>query len=91
MQTLETLEISHETIIDSSIIWLHGLGADGHDFEAVVHALNLPNTRFILPHAPYRAVTINNGDVMRAWYDLFDLKLGSKQDEEGITAGTTSD
>lgn len=84
MQTLETLEISGAATIDSSVIWLHGLGADGHDFEPIVHELNLPNTRFILPHAAYRPVTINNGYVMRAWYDLFDLGLGSEQDEEGI-------
>lgn len=84
MQILETLEISGAATIDSSVIWLHGLGADGHDFEPIVHELNLPNTRFILPHAAYRPVTINNGYVMRAWYDLFDLGLGSEQDEEGI-------
>jgi phospholipase/carboxylesterase len=84
MQTLETLEISGAATIGSSVIWLHGLGADGHDFEPIVHELNLPNTRFILPHAAYRPVTINNGYVMRAWYDLFDLGLGSEQDKEGI-------
>ena len=84
MRTLEALEISGAATIDSSVIWLHGLGADGHDFEPIVHELNLPNTRFILPHAAYRPVTINNGYVMRAWYDLFDLGLGSEQDEEGI-------
>jgi phospholipase/carboxylesterase len=84
IQGLETLEIVGSAPVDSSIIWLHGLGADGHDFEPVAHELNLPNTRFILPHAPYRPVTINNGYVMRAWYDLFDLGPGSRQDEEGI-------
>jgi phospholipase/carboxylesterase len=84
MQTLETLEISGAATIDSSVIWLHGLGADGYDFEPIVHELNLPNTRFILPHAAYRPVTIYNGYVMRAWYDLFDLGLGGEQDEEGI-------
>ena len=66
MRTLEALEISGAATIDSSVIWLHGLGADGHDFEPIVHELNLPNTRFILPHAAYRPVTINNGYVMRA-------------------------
>jgi len=84
MQTLETLEISGAATIDSSVIWLHGLGADGHDFEPIVHELNLPSTRFILPHATHRPVTLNNGYVMRAWYDLFDLGSGGKQDEEGI-------
>jgi phospholipase/carboxylesterase len=84
MQTLETLQISGTGTINSSVIWLHGLGADGYDFEPVVHELNLPNTRFILPHATLRPITINNGYVVRAWYDLFGLGLASKQDEEGI-------
>ncbi len=83
-QTLETLEISGTGNIDSSVIWLHGLGADGHDFEPFVRELQLPHTRFILPHAAYRPVTINGGYVMRAWYDIFGLGLGSKQDEQGI-------
>jgi phospholipase/carboxylesterase len=84
MQILETLEIAGAETIDSSVIWLHGLGADGHDFEPIVPELNLPNTRFILPHAAHRPVTLNNGYVMRAWYDLFDLGSSGKQDEEGI-------
>lgn len=57
----------------ASIIWLHGLGADGHDFEPIIPELRLPATpalRFVFPHAPYRPVTINNGYVMRAWYDI---------------------
>jgi phospholipase/carboxylesterase len=83
-QTLETLEISGTGNIDSSVIWLHGLGADGHDFEPFVRELQLPHTRFILPHAAYRPVTINDGYVMRAWYDIFELGLGSKQDAQGI-------
>ena len=56
-----------------SVIWLHGLGADGHDFEAIVPELNLPkqvSIRFIFPHAPVQAVTINMGMKMRAWYDI---------------------
>ena len=56
------------------VIWLHGLGADGHDFEAIVPELNLPADkpiRFVFPHAPKRAVTINGGMVMRAWFDMF--------------------
>ncbi len=60
------------------IIWLHGLGADGHDFEAIVPELRLPDTlpvRFVFPHAPMRAVTINGGVVMRAWFDIFDVEL----------------
>ncbi len=55
----------------ASVIWLHGLGADGHDFEPIVPELKLDiPARFIFPHAPYRPVTINNGFVMRAWYDM---------------------
>jgi len=54
----------------ASIIWLHGLGADGHDFESIVPELGLSSVRYVFPHAPYRAVSLNNGCVMRAWYDL---------------------
>lgn len=81
---LETLEITSSDSIDSSVIWLHGLGADGHDFAPIVEELQLPHTRFILPHAPYMPVTMNNGYVMRAWYDIFGLEKASKQDNEGI-------
>ena len=60
------------------IIWLHGLGADGHDFEAIVPQLRLPASlpiRYVFPHAPMRAVTINGGVVMRAWFDIYDVNL----------------
>ncbi len=70
-----------------SIIWLHGLGADGHDFEPIVEQLNLSpslNIRFIFPHAPMQAVTINQGFMMRAWYDIRSQDIYSAQDEEGI-------
>jgi len=70
----------------ATIIWLHGLGADGHDFEPVVQMLNLPHIKFILPHAPYRPVTLNNGYEMRAWYDIFGLQSDSQQDEAGINS-----
>ncbi len=62
----------------ATVIWLHGLGADGHDFEAIVPELHLPDSlpvRYIFPHAPMRAVTINGGLVMRAWFDIFDVNL----------------
>ena len=72
--------------INASVIWLHGLGADGHDFAPVVEQLGLPNIRFILPHAPSMPVTINNGYMMPAWYDLYGLTPGSQEDEEGIRA-----
>jgi len=68
------------------IIWMHGLGADGHDFEPVVQMLNLPHIKFILPHAPYRPVTLNNGYEMRAWYDIIGLQPDSPQDEIGINS-----
>lgn len=69
----------------TSIIWLHGLGADGHDFEPVANALRLPApVRYIFPHAPMRPVTINGGFVMRAWYDIAEMDIAAKQDEAGI-------
>lgn len=71
------------------IIWLHGLGADGYDFEPVVEMLNLPHIHFILPHAPYKKITMNNGYEMRAWYDLFGLDKDSPQDAAGIEASRT--
>lgn len=70
--------------IDASVIWLHGLGADGHDFAPIVEQLDLPNVRFILPHAPLMPVTVNNGYMMPAWYDLYGLSIGSHEDEAGI-------
>lgn len=69
----EPIEIEVGTGPSASVIWLHGLGADGHDFAGIVPELDLPTTpavRFVLPHAPFRPVTINNGYVMRAWYDV---------------------
>jgi phospholipase/carboxylesterase len=84
------LELSshHTTNIRSSVIWLHGLGADGYDFEPIVQKLNLPNVRFILPHAPAMAITRNSGYIMPAWYDLYGApnnKTGNNlEDEAGI-------
>jgi len=72
---------------DCSVIWLHGLGADGHDFEPIVPELRLEgvlNARFVFPHAPERPVTINGGMVMRAWYDILTLERDGPQDEAGI-------
>ncbi|MFK7963742.1 MAG: alpha/beta hydrolase [Burkholderiaceae bacterium] len=74
---------------DAAVIWLHGLGADGHDFEAIVPALGLPEPmaiRFIFPHAPVRPVTLNNGMAMRAWYDIIALGGQAREDDEGIRA-----
>ncbi len=72
-----------------SIIWLHGLGADGHDFEPIVPELQLPPSlrlRFVFPHAPVRPVTLNGGMAMRAWYDIFSLDRNGPADEAGIRA-----
>lgn len=74
---------------DAVVIWLHGLGADGHDFEPVVPMLGLHNThhvRFIFPHAPHIPVTINNGFVMRAWYDVLDMDIARRADASGVYA-----
>ena len=70
-----------------SIIWLHGLGADGEDFAPIAQQIKLPVTvRYIFPHAPMRPVTINGGFVMRAWYDIVEPNISGRQDAEGIRA-----
>jgi phospholipase/carboxylesterase len=74
-----------------SVIWLHGLGADGHDFEPIVPELRLPADlplRFVFPHAPVRPVTINGGVAMRAWYDIVSLDRQGPVDAEGIVASS---
>ena len=74
---------------DACVIWLHGLGADGHDFEPIVPELKLDpglNIRFVFPHAPMMPVTINQGFVMRAWYDISSADIGAVPDEKGIRA-----
>ena len=71
-----------------SILWLHGLGADGHDFVPIVPELlrrGWPALRFVFPHAPVRPVTINNGVPMRAWYDIVDIDLANRADESGVS------
>lgn len=87
MQLPEAIEVGPRDQADGSVIWLHGLGADGHDFEAMVPQLYLPASlklRFIFPHAPIRPVTINGGMEMRAWYDILSLERSGPVDEEGI-------
>lgn len=72
-----------------AVIWLHGLGADGSDFAPLVPQLqpsNKPAIRFVFPHAPVRPITVNNGFVMRAWYDIFSPDLIRREDEQGIRA-----
>jgi len=71
----------------ASVIWLHGLGADGSDFSPIVPELKLPpdaGVKFIFPHAPMRPISINGGMVMRGWYDVLDMDLTVNEDSEGI-------
>lgn len=71
MMTLETVELQPDGGSAGTVVWLHGLGADGHDFEPIVPMLELDvAVRFVFPHAPVRPVTINGGMEMRAWYDI---------------------
>jgi phospholipase/carboxylesterase len=72
----------------TSVLWLHGLGADGNDFVPIVGELELPPApiRFVFPHAPRQPVTINNGMVMRAWYDVLGSDLARREDERGVRA-----
>lgn len=84
---LEMLEIEPQGEVRSTVIWLHGLGADGHDFEPLLRDWGLADShgiRFILPHAPRQPVTLNGGMVMRAWYDIYALSLNREEDHEGI-------
>jgi len=89
--SLETVEVLTGGAPRAAIVWLHGLGADGHDFEPLVGELDLPvPARFIFPHAPVRAVTVNGGMRMRAWYDIVALAPGSREDEQGIRASAAA-
>ena len=91
-ENLETIEIETAPNPTATVIWMHGLGADGNDFAPMVPELRLgsaPAIRFVFPHAPMIPVTINNGYVMRAWYDVSygDLEGKSRQaDEKGVRA-----
>lgn len=80
--------------VDAAVVWLHGLGADGHDFEPIVPVLQQCNQlaiRFVFPHAPVQPVTINNGVRMRAWYDIRSVELTGARDldEAGMQASCT--
>jgi phospholipase/carboxylesterase len=84
---LETVEIATGPAPGAAVIWLHGLGADGHDFEPLVPQLTwpgAPDIRFVFPHAPVRPVTINGGMAMRAWYDIVSLTASRDRDQRGI-------
>lgn len=86
---LECIEIETGPNPQRSVIWLHGLGADGNDFAPLVPELRLdglPAIRFVFPHAPVRPVTINGGMAMRAWYDILAPELVKREDEAGLRA-----
>lgn len=83
----DAVEIETGANPQAAVIWLHGLGADGHDFEPIVPELVQPGERalrFVFPHAPMRPVTLNGGFAMRAWYDLIALDRRTREDESGI-------
>jgi len=86
---LDAVELETGNAPTWSVLWLHGLGADGHDFAPIVPELvrpGWPALRFVFPHAPMRPVTINNGMRMRAWYDILEQDLVRREDEAGLRA-----
>jgi phospholipase/carboxylesterase len=88
-ELLQTVEVETGPAPRAAVLWLHGLGADGHDFEAIVPELHVPATlpvRFVFPHAPLCPVTINHGMVMRAWYDVREDGGERREDESGVRA-----
>ncbi len=88
-QPLETVVNETAAHPQWAVIWLHGLGADGHDFAPVVPELlrpHWPAIRFVFPHAPVQPITINNGLPMRAWYDILGMDFRSRADKVGVTA-----
>jgi len=88
-ELLENIEIETAPNPEIAVIWLHGLGADGNDFVPLVNELDLsglPGIRFVFPHAKTMPVTINNGYVMRSWYDISDADLTRREDEGGLRA-----
>lgn len=91
---LDTIEITTGNTVEYSVIWLHGLGASGHDFEPIVPELDLlkrPGVRFLFPHAPVRPITVNGGASMRAWYDITSLEFDQESvDADGIEESRTA-
>ena len=88
-QLLDCVELQTSPTPSGSVIWLHGLGADGYDFVPIVReleALGAPRVRYVFPHAPQMAVTINGGHVMPAWYDILGTDLVRREDASGIRA-----
>ena len=89
MSLLPCAEINPGATATRSVIWLHGLGADGNDFKPIVPELRLPDSppvRFVFPHAPVMPVTVNNGMRMPAWYDILDIQIDRKVDEGQLRA-----
>lgn len=89
---LETIDVETAPHPNAAVIWLHGLGADGHDFEPIVPELVPPGTaawRFVFPNAPVRPVTINSGMRMRAWYDIVGLDRRAQEDAAGFADADT--
>jgi len=88
---LSAVEIETGPAPSLTVIWLHGLGADGHDFEPIVPELKLRfPVRFVFPHAPVRPVTINGGMAMRAWYDILGFDRSAREDDAGIRASAAA-
>lgn len=86
-ELLPCVTVNPQSDHKATVIWLHGLGADGHDFEPIVPELKLPaelGVKFLFPHAPVMPVTINGGYQMRAWYDIRDADLANREDKEGV-------
>lgn len=93
MNLLPCVEVEPRGAANATVIWMHGLGADGHDFEPVVPHLDLApglEVRFIFPHAPSIPVTLNNGFVMPAWYDILSLELERRVDDKQLRASSTA-
>jgi phospholipase/carboxylesterase len=89
VEVIEAVEVEPSRPIQGSVVWLHGLGADGHDFEPIVPLLERPDVRFVFPHAPRRPVTINGGLIMRAWYDIRILGApGGGEDGDDVLEST---
>lgn len=91
--SLEKITVEPKSTAQSCVIWLHGLGDSGAGFAPIVAALNLPSDhviRFVFPHAPDRAVTINQGHVMKAWYDIKSMDFHSRADMEGVLESESS-
>jgi phospholipase/carboxylesterase len=86
-EILPGIELESGVRPDATVIWLHGLGADGNDFVPIVDEMRLPpslSIRFVFPHAPVRPVTLNGGMAMRAWYDIYNANLSDRADLAGV-------